>query len=95
LKLLVTFQTIGAAFDFERAMKAKQCPVEITLTPRCLGASCSYSAIVEYEQDGAPSPIDLLQSERIEYSKTYQIAVNGKGDEIYEPYKPPVRAVQS
>jgi hypothetical protein len=86
LKLIVTFQTVGAALAFENTMKAKQRPVKIIPTPRCLGVTCSYSAVIEYQQNINLS--DLLQNDlaEYEYSKIYQIIVNNKGDEVYEPY---------
>jgi hypothetical protein len=80
VKLLVSFQTIGAALDFEKAMKSKQLPVEIIPTPRCLGVSCSYSAIIEHQHN---SDINNVPQDG---SKLYQIIVNDTGHEIYEPY---------
>jgi hypothetical protein len=91
LKLLVTFQTIGAAFDFQKAIKGKPLSCEITLTPRCLGVTCSYSALIEYQQD--IDLADFFQNNVIVHSKLYQINVNDKGQEIYEPYDTPMEVL--
>jgi hypothetical protein len=106
LKLLLTFETIGAAFSFQKAIKnnllaaaansAAHAPLvlpeikdqvscEIILTPRCLGVTCSYSALIEYQQH--IDIADFLQTNLIAYSKLYQIIINDKGQEIYERYK--------
>jgi hypothetical protein len=82
LKLLITFETIGAALDFEKVMKDKQLPIKIIPTPRCLGVTCSYSALIDYQQHIDIS--DFLQTNGVAYSKLYQIVVNDKGHEVYE-----------
>jgi hypothetical protein len=95
LKLLLTFKTIGAAFDFQKAMKNKQLQkstfknnrflnVDIIPTPRCLGVGCSYSAVIEYQE--AASLFDFLKNNAVEYSKIYQITVDDKDREIYKLY---------
>jgi hypothetical protein len=85
LKLLVTFATIGAAFDFQKAMEGKPLSCEIIPSPRCLGVSCLYAAMIEYQAD--IDVMALLKNNLIEYSIIYQIVINDKGHEVYEEYK--------
>jgi hypothetical protein len=83
VKLLATFETIGAALDFEKAMKNRSSPVEIMPTPRCLGVACSYSALIECQEGGAAA--DALPDALRTHSKLYRIVMNAKGREVYEP----------
>jgi hypothetical protein len=83
VKLLLSFETIGAAFAFQKIVK-NQYDCKIIPTPRCLGVSCSYSAVFVYEQE--LDIVDFLRDHSVCYSKIFQIA-DKNGTEVYEEYK--------
>jgi hypothetical protein len=86
LKLLVTFETIGAALYFEEAVKNNSLVAsKIIPTPRCLGISCSYSALIEYQQNVNIS--GFIKNDLVGYSKIYKIIIDDNGDEVYELYR--------
>jgi hypothetical protein len=100
VKFLLTFETIGAAFDFQALVKGRknQYGCKIIPTPRRLGVSCSYSVVFACEQEhngiaGKPElsgqPFDVfgfLRAHSVSCSKVFQI-VNKNGTEVYEECK--------
>ncbi|MDR3302346.1 MAG: DUF3343 domain-containing protein [Spirochaetaceae bacterium] len=81
MHLLITFETVGAAFDFQMLMDKKQLPAELIQNPRCLGLSCAFSARINFLCEDI---FEFLKINRVVYSKIYKIRMNHVGEELYE-----------
>jgi hypothetical protein len=70
VKVLLTFETIGAALDCEGILKDAGTPCKVIPVPRSLGVSCNYAVTLETEDPRLLC--DDLRGKGAEYNRIFQ-----------------------